>query len=188
MTITQSPELNITKKQHPNPTKENPMADTTRTTSTAKATSTPVTADPTIPGVSSVSSVGKTVIDDGVISKVAGIATRSVPGVYAVGGGVSRALGAIRDAMNQTDRSQGISVEVGETQVAVDITLVAEYPMSLQKVADDVRAAVYEAIQDIVGMDVAEVNVTINDVHIPGEDDATTETVVETTVTPARVQ
>jgi uncharacterized alkaline shock family protein YloU len=129
-------------------------------------------------------STGKTTIDEGVISKVAGIATRSVPGVYAVGGGVSRAIGAIRDAMNQTDRSQGVTVEVGERQVAVDITIVAEYPASLQKVADDVRAAVYAAIEDIVGMDVAEVNVTINDVHIPGEDDV----VADDTTKVARVQ
>ena len=120
---------------------------------------------------------GKTTIDDGVIAKGAGIATRDVPGVYAVGGGVSRAIGAIRDAMNQTDRSQGVSVEVGERQVAVDITLVAEYPVSLQKVADDVRVAVYAAIEGIVGMDVTEVNVTIHDVHVPGEDDADDETV-----------
>ena len=167
------------------------MADTTPTATAASATGTASTRSATLTAtpasVISASSVGKTVIDDGVISKVAGIATRSVPGVYAVGGGVSRALGAIRDAMNQTDRRQGVSVEVGETQVAVDITLVAEYPMPLQKVADDVRAAVYEAIQDIVGMDVAEVNVTINDVHIPGDDDATGDADAPAAATPARV-
>ena len=133
----------------------------------------PVVAKPVV--TTDLSGTGKTTIDDGVISKVAGIATRSVPGVYALGGGVSRAIGAIRDAMNQTDRSQGVTVEVGERQVAVDITLVAEYPVSLQKVADDVRAAVYAAIEDIVGMDVTEVNVTINDVHIPGDDDVVVE-------------
>jgi uncharacterized alkaline shock family protein YloU len=132
---------------------------------TPKTVSTPVTP-----------STGKTTIDDAVVAKVAGIATREVPGVFALGGGVSRAIGAIRDAVNQTDRSQGVSVEVGERQVAVDITLVAEYPASLQKIADDVRVSVYTAIEDIVGMDVTEVNVTINDVHIPGDDDADTET------------
>jgi len=131
-----------------------------------------------------VAGTGKTTIDDAVIAKVAGIATREVPGVFAVGGGVSRAIGAIRDAMNQTDRSQGVSVEVGERQVAVDITLVAEYPASLQKVADDVRLAVYTAIESIVGMEVAEVNVTINDVHIPGDDDV----VVDDSAKAARVQ
>jgi uncharacterized alkaline shock family protein YloU len=137
-----------------------------------------VTASAVIDGA--VAGTGTTTIDEGVISKVAGIATRSVPGVYAVGSGVSRAIGAIRDAMNQTDRSQGVTIEVGESQVAVDITLVAEYPTSLQKVADDVRVAVYTAIEEIVGMEVTEVNVTINDVHIPGEDDVTDEVTTKT--------
>jgi len=114
---------------------------------------------------------GKTTIDDGVVAKIAGIAAREVPGVFALGGGAARMVGAIRDALNTTDLSQGISVEVGERQVAVDATIVAEYPVSLQKVADDVRAAIHRAMVDLVGMEVAEVNVTINDVHIPSEDD-----------------
>ncbi|OAN35296.1 Asp23/Gls24 family envelope stress response protein [Microbacterium sp. H83] len=115
--------------------------------------------------------VGKTTIGDGVVAKIAGIAAREVPGVYALGGGAARMVGAIRDALNTTDLSQGISVEVGETQVAVDATIVAEYPVSLQKVADEVRAAIARAMVELVGMEVAEVNVTVNDVHIPSDDD-----------------
>lgn len=115
--------------------------------------------------------VGKTTIGDGVVAKIAGIAAREVPGVYALGGGAARVVGAIRDALNTTDLSQGISVEVGETQVAVDATIVAEYPVSLQKVADEVRSAIARAMVELVGMEVAEVNVTIDDVHIPSEDD-----------------
>lgn len=116
---------------------------------------------------------GKTTIEDGVVAKIAGIAARDVPGVYALGGGTARAIGAIRDALNSTDLSQGIGVEVGDKQVAVDVTIVAEYPVALQKVAGDVRGAIYRAMEDLVGMDVAEVNVTVNDVHIPSDDDDT---------------
>ena len=126
-------------------------------------------------------SAGATVIVDSVIAKVAGIAAREVPGVFALGGGAARALGAIRDAMNSTDLTQGISVEVGETQVAVEITIVVEYPLPLQVVANDVRAAIYRAITDLVGMEVTEVKVTITDVHIPSQDDVV-ETVTETRV------
>jgi uncharacterized alkaline shock family protein YloU len=126
-------------------------------------------------------SAGATVIVDSVIAKVAGIAAREVPGVFALGGGAARALGAIRDAMNNTDLTQGISVEVGETQVAVEITIVVEYPLPLQVVANDVRAAIYRAITDLVGMEVTEVKVTITDVHIPSQDDVV-ETVTETRV------
>ncbi|MFF3028992.1 Asp23/Gls24 family envelope stress response protein [Microbacterium sp. NPDC057944] len=117
------------------------------------------------------SASGKTTIEDGVVAKIAGIAARDVSGVYALGGGAARMVGAIRDALNTTDLAQGISVEVGETQVAVDVTIVAEYPVSLQKVADDVRAAIVHAMVELVGMEVAEVNVTVNDVHIPSDDD-----------------
>ena len=118
-----------------------------------------------------VPATGKTTIEDGVVAKIAGIAAREVPGVYALGGGAARVVGAIRDALNTTDLSQGITVEVGETQVAVDVTIVAEYPVSLQKVADDVRAAIHNVMVELVGMDVVEINVTINDVHIPADDD-----------------
>ncbi len=114
---------------------------------------------------------GKTVIADAVISKVAGIAAREVPGVYALGGGAARAFGAIRDVIGSTDLSQGVRVEVGDTQVAADVTIVVEYPTPMNAVAEQVRAAVALAITQLVGMEVAEVNVAINDVHIPGDDD-----------------
>lgn len=112
---------------------------------------------------------GKTTIEDAVVAKIAGIAAREVPGVHALGGGAARVVGAIRDALNSTDLAQGIGVEVGERQVAVDVTLVAEYPVSLQDLASSVRTAVYTAMQELVGLEVTEVNVTVNDVHIPSD-------------------
>ncbi|MEX1079139.1 MAG: Asp23/Gls24 family envelope stress response protein [Homoserinimonas sp.] len=130
----------------------------------ANATPTPVVA------VSIETTHGKTSIDEGVVAKIAGIAARDTVGVHALGGGAARMIGAIRDAMNTTDLAQGISVEVGETQVAVDVSIVADYPVPLQKVGDDVRAAVINAISTLVGMEVTEVNITINDVYIPSED------------------
>jgi uncharacterized alkaline shock family protein YloU len=115
--------------------------------------------------------VGKTVIVDPVVAKIAGIAAREVPGVYALGGGAARVVGAIRDAMGNSDLSQGVKVEVGETQVAADVTIVVEYPMPLHEVAQQVRAAVADAIESLIGMEVAEINVTVSDVHIAGDDD-----------------
>jgi len=114
---------------------------------------------------------GATVIADGVIATIAGIATQGVPGVYAVGGGVARAIGAIREAVSSTDRGQGVRVEVDGRQVAVDIALVAVYPTPLQQVADGVRAAVYTAIETIAGLEVVGVSVTVTQVHVPGDED-----------------
>jgi uncharacterized alkaline shock family protein YloU len=116
-------------------------------------------------------SAGKTVIVDPVVAKIAGIAAREVPGVYALGGGAARVVGAIRDAMGNTDLGQGVKVEVGETQVAADITIVVEYPEPLHQVSQAVRVAVADAIERLIGMEVAEINVTVSDVHIAGDDD-----------------
>ncbi len=128
----------------------------------------------TIPSPAPIAGGGKTVIVDPVIAKIAGIAASSVPGVHALGGGAARVIGSIREAVGAKDLGQGVNVEVGETQVAADITIVAEYPEQLQRVASDVRAAVADAITELAGMEVTEVNVTVVDVHIPGDDEAPT--------------
>ncbi|MBP6684896.1 MAG: Asp23/Gls24 family envelope stress response protein [Leucobacter sp.] len=116
------------------------------------------------------SSAGRTTVAEGVVAKIAGIAAREVAGVYALGGGGARALGALRDAVNATDLTQGVKVEVGETQAAADITIVVDYPAPIQDVAENVRSAVAGAISRMVGLEVIEVNVDVNDVHLPSDD------------------
>ena len=156
------------------------MADTTNLTAAATRSAGTHTS-----GANASGTAGKTTIDDTVVSKVAGIAAREVNGVHSLGGGAARevngvhslgggaarAIGAIRDAIGQRDHGQGVKVEVGEKQVAADVVIVAEYPVSLQQVADGVRSSVARALEQIVGMEVAEVNVTVQDVFIPGDDD-----------------
>ena len=66
---------------------------------------------------------GRTVIDDGVIAKVAGIAAREVPGVHALGNGAARALGAIRGALGNSQvrvRTAGRSLFLSGTTANAD--------------------------------------------------------------------
>ena len=115
---------------------------------------------------------GRTQIGDVVVSKIAGLATREITGVYALGGGAARALGALREHIpgGTTNVSQGVSVEVGETQAAVDIDLVVEYGAAIVDLAAAIRRNVVTAVERMTGLQVVEVNVTVNDVHLPGDD------------------
>lgn len=114
---------------------------------------------------------GRTSIADTVVAKIAGLSIRDIEGVYNVGGAGARAFGAMREAVGaERSISQGISVEVGETQAAVDLTLIVEYPYPLRDVADRVRKAIFDGVQDIAGLEVTEVNIAITDVHIPSDD------------------
>ena len=120
-----------------------------------------------------VSSQGKTSIADTVVSKIAGIATREVSGVYALGGGASRVVGALRERIPgaTTNHAQGVSVEVGEKQAAVDVDIVAEYGVAIADLATGIRRNVINAVERMTGLEVTEVNIAVNDVHLDQPED-----------------
>ncbi|GAA1889918.1 Asp23/Gls24 family envelope stress response protein [Lapillicoccus jejuensis] len=115
---------------------------------------------------------GKTTIADTVVSKIAGIATREVDGVYDLGGNVQRAVGLLRERIpvGSTNLSQGVSVEVGEKQAAVDLTIIAEYGVGIADLASGIRRNVIASVERMTGLQVTEVNIAVSDVHIEDDD------------------
>jgi uncharacterized alkaline shock family protein YloU len=136
------------------------------------------------------STQGRTTIADTVVSKIAGLATKEVSGVYALGGGTARAVGAIRERIpgSSTNHSQGISVEVGEKEAAIDIQLVAEYGVAIADLAAGIRSNVIAAVERMVGLHVVEVNIEVQDVHIESEDHDADSAGAVTTGSEPRVQ
>ncbi|MBF6174864.1 Asp23/Gls24 family envelope stress response protein [Nocardia blacklockiae] len=116
---------------------------------------------------------GTTTIADTVVQKIAGLAAREVRGVHELGGGAARAFGALRDRIPGASASvgQGVTVEVGERQAAVDLELVVEYGVAIAELARVVRRNVITAIEQMTGLEVVEVNLNVNDVYIEGDDD-----------------
>ena len=116
---------------------------------------------------------GRTHVADTVVSKIAAIAAREVTGVYALGGGAARAFGAIRERIPgaSSNVSQGVAVEVGERQAAIDLDIVVEYGVAITDLARAIRRNVIGALERMTGLEVVEVNVSVNDVHLPSDDD-----------------
>ncbi|PFG38939.1 putative alkaline shock family protein YloU [Georgenia soli] len=117
---------------------------------------------------------GRTTIANGVVQKIAGIAAREVSGVHDLGGGAARTIGALRERIPGASQSagQGVSVEVGETQAAVDLDIVTEYGVSIADVARSVRQNVIRTVEGMTGLEVTEVNVSVNDIHLPTDEPA----------------
>jgi len=114
---------------------------------------------------------GTTTVQDAVIGKVIGLSASRVPGVHALGDGTARALGLLRDALGQTDLSQGVSVTNDDGRVSVQAVIVVEFPHPVQDVAAGVRTEIANAIGVTLGMTVGEIDVTVNDVHVTEPDD-----------------
>ncbi|MDN6283482.1 MAG: Asp23/Gls24 family envelope stress response protein [Corynebacterium sp.] len=116
---------------------------------------------------------GQTSVADVVVSKIAGVAAREVTGVHGLGGGTARAIGALRERIPgaRVNVQQGISVEVGERQAAVDISIVAEYGVAIHELAEAIRRNIILSVEEMTGLEVTEVNVLVHDIHLPGDDD-----------------
>ena len=120
-----------------------------------------------------VSEHGRTIIADTVVAKIVAVATREVDGVYAMGAGAARMVGAVRQRVPgaRVSESQGVAVEVGERQAAADIDLVIEYGVAIPDLAAAVRRNVINAVERICGLEVTEVNISIDDIHLPGDEE-----------------
>ncbi|WUI11020.1 Asp23/Gls24 family envelope stress response protein [Kineococcus sp. NBC_00420] len=152
------------------------MSEQTKTTpkvmSTSGSTGLAVSRDGASREGALVSNQGTTSIADTVVSKIAGLAAKDVSGVNALGGGASRAVGALRERIpgGRVNHSQGVSVEVGETQAAIDIDLIAEYGVAIADLAAGVRRNVIASVERMTGLQVTEVNIAVADVHLPTDD------------------
>jgi uncharacterized alkaline shock family protein YloU len=112
---------------------------------------------------------GNTTISDSVVAKIAGIAAQEVEGIR-MGSGASQAVGGILGSITGGSQTQGVSVEVGQEEAALDLTLTAEYGKSIPQLAEAVRRNVINRVESLVGLRVTEVNVTVSNVFFPQQE------------------
>ncbi|MGB3633120.1 MAG: Asp23/Gls24 family envelope stress response protein [Rubrobacteraceae bacterium] len=101
---------------------------------------------------------GNTRVSKKVVSRVVGLACQEVEGVFVGGGSDTR------------DETQGVSVEVGETEAAVDLDLALAYGVDLIQTTEMLRSLIRERVQNLVGLRVTELNVTVKEIIFPDED------------------
>jgi uncharacterized alkaline shock family protein YloU len=115
---------------------------------------------------------GNTSIADSVVSKIAGIAAQEVDGIR-MGSGASQTasnlLGSITGG-GSSSQTQGVSVEVGQEEAALDLTLTAEYGKSIPQLAEAVRRNVSNRVESLVGLRVTEVNITVQNIFFPEQE------------------
>ena len=116
--------------------------------------------------------MGNTTISDAVVSQIAGIAAleAEVEGIQ-MGGGTSAAvadfLQSVTGSSGSVDYSRGVSVEVGEEEAAVDLTMTIEYGQSIPQITEAARRNVINRVESLTGLRVTEVNITVNDIQVP---------------------
>jgi uncharacterized alkaline shock family protein YloU len=107
---------------------------------------------------------GTITISDGVVSKLAGVAVGEVEGIR-MGGSVSRTAGGILESVTGSQgQTRGISAEVGRFETAIDLTMGVEYGRNILERVEQVRDIISERVENITGLRVTELNVTVSDI------------------------
>jgi uncharacterized alkaline shock family protein YloU len=104
---------------------------------------------------------------NGVIEKIVALAMRDVPGVVGMKGGF---INRVQDAFGVRDARRGVTVEVTpDSAVRVNIAVFIAYGSYAPQVFEDVKHAVVDAVTGMTGLEVAGVNLRIEDVLTPEE-------------------
>ena len=112
---------------------------------------------------------GNTTISDVVVSQVAGIAAQVVDGVQ-MGGGTADAVRGFWDSVSGgSGQARGVTVEVGQVECMVELTMAVQYGKSVPQIAEAVRRNVIDRVKNLVGLQATEVNIAGTDVVFPQE-------------------
>jgi uncharacterized alkaline shock family protein YloU len=108
---------------------------------------------------------GKTTVSPEVLTTITSLAALEVPGVSRlapVSGGVNRFF--------RRGTSDGVRIEAKDNTVYADLFLILKDGVNIREVSRNVQANVARSIHEMVGMDVGEVNVHIEDIDFEGDE------------------
>ncbi|KIL41157.1 membrane protein [Gordoniibacillus kamchatkensis] len=106
-------------------------------------------------------------ISDDVVSTIAGLAALETPGIAAMSGGISEGLAKRLSGKNA---QKGVSVEVGQLEAAIDLRVIVQYGSKIQDVCRDLQDNVRDAVENMTGLRVVEVNVKVEGVAFKEEE------------------
>ncbi|CAH1207122.1 Alkaline shock protein 23 [Paenibacillus plantiphilus] len=106
-------------------------------------------------------------ISDDVVATIAGLAALETPGIAAMSGGISEGLAKKLSGKNV---QKGVSVEVGQLEAAIDLRIIVKYGIPIQEVCRQLQENVREAVENMTGLHVIEVNVKVEGVTFKEEE------------------
>ncbi|OIM61438.1 Asp23/Gls24 family envelope stress response protein, partial [Oenococcus oeni] len=93
--------------------------------------------------------------EDKVIQKIVGLSIGSIDGLLTVDGGFFSNIA--EKIVNTNDETAGVGVEVGRKQVAVDLSIVAEYGKNIAEIYEEIKKIVAKQVSQMTELEVVEV-------------------------------
>lgn len=111
---------------------------------------------------------GEVNIAEDVLATIAGIAATEVKGVAGMSGGL---VGGIAEILGKKTLSKGVKVSVNDKGAFIDLNLIVDYGTKIPDVAWEIQDKVKKTIQTMANLNVVEVNIHIQGVNFPKEEE-----------------
>ena len=111
--------------------------------------------------------IGEVQIADEVVAIIAGLAATEVDGVASMAGNATREL---ISKLGMKSLSKGVKVDVLDGIVTVSLTLNLLYGYGIKDISVKVQEKVKSSIENMTGLEVADVNIRVAGVKVPEED------------------
>lgn len=115
------------------------------------------------------SSMGEVKIADEVVAIIAALAATEVEGVASMAGNITNEL---ISRLGMKNLSKGVKVDVLEGVVTVSLVLNMKYNYSIMDVSAKVQEKVKSAVENMTGLEVADVNVKVAGVEMESQESA----------------
>ena len=115
------------------------------------------------------SSMGEVKIADEVVAIIAALAATEVEGVASMAGNITNEL---ISRLGMKNLSKGVKVDVLEGVVTVSLALNMKYNYSIMDVSAKVQEKVKSAVENMTGLEVADVNVKVAGVEMESQESA----------------
>ena len=105
---------------------------------------------------------GELTYEDKVIQKIIGLSLENISGLLEIDGGF---FSNLKDKLVNSDNvTNGVNVEVGKSQVAVDLNVVVEYQKNVPDLYKQIKDVVVAEVSKMTELEVVEVNVNVIDI------------------------
>jgi uncharacterized alkaline shock family protein YloU len=105
-------------------------------------------------------------ISEEVVATIAGLAAAEVAGIAGMSGGIA---GDLVEKLGRKSPSKGIKVDVGENEANIDLNVIVDYGVNIHEVAVQLQNSVRNAVENMTGLDVVNVNVHIQGLSFKSE-------------------
>ncbi len=96
-----------------------------------------------------------------VVSKIVGFAIQEIEGILAMSGSF---FTSIKESFGQADKTKGVSVDMEDDGVIVNLEMVLEYGKSAPEVFEQLKDLVSERVNHMTGLNVLALNVRVVDI------------------------